>query len=197
MPTAVKGVLEARRVLAKVSPELYKEMNGRITSGLKEVQNLARAEVADSVFALRNFTDTGVVRESRTTRARAFPMYNADLIRRGLTYSIGKQKRTNNGFTALYSMLNKSAAGAIIETAGRLNPTGDPDSQSNNPRAGAYFINAITGQFGRLEQTGKSRKTEGRLMGDAVVRRRAKLTYDILTSIDETIKTLQKEVDAK
>lgn len=197
MPTAVKGVIEARRVLAKVSPELYKQMNGRITTGLKEVQNLARSEVPDVIFALRNFSDTGVERRSRTSRTRAFPMYNPTLVRRGLTYSIGKQKRTNNGFTALYSMLNKSAAGAIIETAGRLNPAGDPNSQSNNPNAGAHFINALTGQFGRLEQTGKSRKTQGRLMGDAVSQKKAKLTHDILRSIDDTIKTLQRQVDAK
>lgn len=196
MPTAVKGVIEARRVLAKVSPELYKSMNARITVGLKDIQNLARSEVEDEVFGLRNFTDTGVVRESRTSRARAFPMYNAALVRKGLTYSIGKQKRTNNGFTALYSMLNKSAAGAIIETAGRLNPYGDDASQSNNKGAGAHFINAITGTFGDLQQTGKSRKTQGRLMGDAVSQRKAKLTHEILRSIDDTIKTLQRQVDA-
>lgn len=197
MPTNVKGVIEARRVLAKVSPELYKNMNVRITAGLKDVQNLARSEVVDSVFALRNFNDTGVVRESRTSRTRAFPMYNAQLVRKGLTYSIGKQKKTNNGFTALYSMLNKSAAGAIIETAGRLNPYGDSASQSNNKDAGAYFINAITGQFGALQQTGKSDKTKGRLMGDAVSQRKAKLTHEILRSIDETINTLQRQVNTK
>jgi hypothetical protein len=196
MPTVVKGVTEARRVLAKVSPELYKQMNARITVGLKDVQNLARSEVVDNIFGLRNFTDTGVVRESRTSRARAFPMYNAALVRKGLTYSIGKQKRTNNGFTALYSMLNKSAAGAIIETAGRLNPYGDERSQSNNPSAGAHFINAITGTFGDLQQTGKTRKTQGRLMGDAVSQRKAKLTHEILRSIDDTIELLQRQVNA-
>lgn len=196
MPTVVKGVTEARRVLAKVSPELYKQMNARITVGLKDVQNLARSEVVDNIFGLRNFTDTGVVRESRTSRARAFPMYNAALVRKGLTYSIGKQKRTNNGFTALYSMLNKSAAGAIIETAGRLNPYGDERSQSNNPSAGAHLINAITGTFGDLQQTGKTRKTQGRLMGDAVSQRKAKLTHEILRSIDDTIELLQRQVNA-
>ena len=196
MPTVVKGVTEARRVLAKVSPELYKQMNARITVGLKDVQNLARSEVADNIFGLSRFTDTGVVRESRTSRARAFPMYNAALVRKGLTYSIGKQKRTNNGFTALYSMLNKSAAGAIIETAGRLNPYGDENSQSNNTDAGAHFINAITGTFGELQQTGKTRKTQGRLMGDAVSQRKAKLTHEILRSIDDTIELLQRQVNA-
>jgi hypothetical protein len=196
MPTVVKGVTEARRVLSKVSPELYKQMNARITVGLKDVQNLARSEVVDNIFGLRNFTDTGVVRESRTSRARAFPMYNAALVRKGLTYSIGKQKRTNNGFTALYSMLNKSAAGAIIETAGRLNPYGDERSQSNNKDAGAHFINAITGTFGDLQQTGKTRKTQGRLMGDAVSQRKAKLTHEILRSIDDTIEILQRQVNA-
>ena len=197
MPTAVKGVIEARRVLRKVDPELYKQMNKRITVGLKEIRNLARSEVPDQIFGLRNFTDTGVDRKSRTTRSRPFPMYDGALVRRGLTYSVGKQKRTNNGFSALYSMLNKSAAGAIVETAGRLNPYGDENSQSNNTDAGAYFINAITGTFGELEQTGKTQKTKGRLMGSAVAARKASVTHEILRSIDDTIKTLQKEVKAK
>jgi hypothetical protein len=197
MPQVVKGVADARRVLKKVDPELYKQMNARITGALKGIRDLARSEVPETIFGLRNFTDNGQQRVSRTNRARAFPSYDGGLVRTGLTYSIGKKKATNNGFSALYSMLNKNPAGAIVETAGRLNPYGDPNSQSNNPNAGNHFINAITGTFGALEQTGKSDKTKGRLMGAAVVARKAAVTHEILKSIQDAIDTLQREVDAK
>lgn len=197
MPQVVQGVADARRILKKVDPELYKHMNARVTGALKGIRDEARSEVPDAVFGLRNFTDNGQERVSRTNRARAFPMYDGRMVRNGLTYSIGKKKATNNGFSALYSMLNKNPAGAIVETAGRLHPYGDPASQSNNPGAGAHFINAITGTFGQLQQTGKSDKTKGRLMGAAVAARKAAVTHEILKSIQDAIDVLQREVDAK
>jgi len=40
----------------------------------------------------------------------------------------------------LFRVRNMSAAGAIYETAGRKNPAGDPKSKSNNPNAGARFV---------------------------------------------------------
>lgn len=197
MPTVVKGVAEARKVLRKIDPVLYKEMNGKITDAMKEIRDLARREVPDTIMGLRNFQDTGKERKSRTSSTRAFPMYDPALVRKGLTYSIGAKKPTSSGFRALYSMLNSNAAGAIIETAGRLNPGGSDESQSNNRGAGAHFINMITGSFGTLQRTGTSRTSEGRLMGGVLAIRQRALTDSILKSIDEAIKTLQVEVDQK
>lgn len=197
MPIVVQGVAEARKVLRKIDPELYKQMNGKITEAMKEVRDLARREVPDTIMGLRNFQDNGKERKSRTSRARAFPMYDPALVRKGLTYSIGAKKPTSSGFRALYSMLNSNAAGAIIETAGRLNPGGSSESQSNNRGAGAHFINMITGSFGVLERTGNTRTSEGRLMGGALAARQTALRNSILQSIDSAIKTLQIEVDKK
>lgn len=196
MPTVVKGVADARRILRKVDPELYKEMNSRIITAMAGIRDIARGQVPDQIFGLRNFSDTGLERQSRTSRARAFPMYNPTLVRKGLTYSTAKKKASPSGFSALYAMLNKNAAGAIIETAGRLHMSGDPASQSNNPGAGAHFINALDGQFGTLQRSGTTRKTEGRLMASALASRKSNVQHEILKAIDDSIKTLQREVDA-
>jgi hypothetical protein len=45
----------------------------------------------------------------------------------GITYSTSPSKPNKNGFVALARILNKSAAGAIYETAGRKNPQGQPN----------------------------------------------------------------------
>lgn len=197
MPTVVKGVAEAKRVLKKIDPELYKQMNAKITEAMREVRDLARREVPQTIMGLRNFQDSGRERKSRTNRARAFPMYDPALVRKGLTYSIGTKKRAPSGFKALYSMLNSNAAGAIIETAGRLNPGGSSESQSNNPSAGAHFINMITGSFGSLQATGTGRKSEGRLMGGALASRQGQVRDSILKAIDQAIDQLQPELDKK
>lgn len=197
MPQVVQGVADARRILKRVDPELYKHMNVRVTTALKGIRNLARSETPDSIAGLTNFIDTGQERVSRTNRARAFPAYDGRLVRTGLTYSIGKKKPTNNGFSALYSMLNKNPAGAIVETAGRKHPYGDPSSQSNNPNAGEWFINAMNNGIDELQQTGKSNKTKGRLMGAAVAQKKSAVSHEIFKSIQDAINVLQREVDAK
>lgn len=195
MPTVVKGVTEAKRVLRRVDPELYKEMNSRITRSMAVIRNEARSMVPDTVFGLRNFQDTGFERQSRSTRKRAFPAFNGALVRRGLTYSLGKKKASKTGFSALYSMLNSNAAGAIVETAGRLHSNGDPASQSNNPQAGAHFINALNTGIGTLKESGKGQTSKGRLMAAALAGKRDALASDILKAIDQTIGTLQREVN--
>jgi hypothetical protein len=193
----VQGLKEAKKVLNKIDPTLYKEMNAKITDAMREVRDIARREVPDTIMGLRNFQDTGKERKSRTSRSRAFPMYDPALVRKGLTYSIGAKKPTSSGFRALYSMLNSNAAGAIVETAGRLNPAGSYESQSNNRGAGAHFINMLNGSFGLLQRAGTGRTSEGRLLGGVLAIRQRALQDSILKSIDEAIKTLQVEVDKK
>lgn len=189
MPTVVKGVADARRILRKVDPELFKDMNTRITVAMKGVRDAARSEVVPTIPGLTNFVGDTVQKSKENGQRRGFPKYDATLVRKGLTYSMAKKKASSSGFSALYSMLNKNAAGAIIETAGRRNPGGSSPS-------GAHFINAITDQFGNLEQAGTTNKTRGRLMGDALASRKSNVQHEILKAIDDTIKTLQREVDA-
>ena len=183
MPTVVKGVAEAKRVLRKIDPELFKAMNGKIATALKEVRDVARAEVTDTIPGLSNW-------QAKNTEQIGFPKYDPNLVRRGLTYSMAKKKSTMSGFSALYSMLNRNAAGAIIETAGRKNPGGVS-------RQGAHFINSIQSAYGALENTGTNRAGQGRLMAGALASKQSQVRDSILKSIDEAIKTLQVEVDKK
>jgi hypothetical protein len=82
----------------------------------------------------------------------------------------------------MYSLLNKSAMGAIIETAGRLHPAGDPASQSNNPNAGRAFIERAN-QISGLKQVGKGRKNQGRLAFAAVADNMGKAKAAIVDAI--------------
>jgi hypothetical protein len=183
MPVEVKGANEFRKALRKFDPDLYKAMNDEIKIVLKDVVSDAKTNVPQTF--LSGAMDTGTERVSRTSRSRAFPVYNPSVIRKGLTYSIGKQKRNRSGWSSLYTMLNKSAIGAIVETAGRKHPNGDPESKSNNPDAGRQFIQELQQEYGGLKQVGKGRKQQGRLIFAAVEKNQGKAVDAIMTAIEK------------
>ena len=179
MPIAVKGVNEVKRALRKFDPDLFKEMNRDVGIALKGVANEAKTQVPNAF--LPGAMDTGATRSSRTNRARAFPVYNSSSIRKGLTYSLARKKGNTRGWTAAYSLLNKSAIGAIVEIAGTKHPYGDPRSQSNNPQAGRQFIEALNRDAGAIKPVGKGR---GRLMYSALNANQGKARDSILRAIE-------------
>jgi hypothetical protein len=183
MPVEVKGLVETQKALKKLAPDLYDEMRKEIRVALKTVSDDAKKMVQPAVYGLYNWDSKGVQVKSRTSRAEAFPKYDSKVIRKGLTYSLGRSKRNNAGFIALYSLLNKSRVGSIIETAGRKNFNGDPRSQSNNPNAGAHFNRAIQGTYGGFGNVGSSRMDKGRLLLKAVERDQGKVTDAVFKAI--------------
>jgi hypothetical protein len=144
MPVAVKGVIELRKALNKFAPDLAKELNKEITTSLKVIQRSARGFVPSSapsnLYNWDRVSSSNPKTFNASGRVRAFPRYDAAVIKRGIVYRTGYGKPNSKGFRSLFRVRNNSAAGAIYETAGRKNPNGDPKSKSNNPTAGARFV---------------------------------------------------------
>jgi hypothetical protein len=176
MPVEVKGIVEAQKALKKFAPDLYKEMNKEIRAAMKVVVDDARGMVQSNVYQLESWQDKGNPVVSRTGRTLGFPRYNEVLVKKGLTYSLGRSRRNSAGFVSVYRLLNKSRVGAIIETAGRKNFNGDPKSQSNNPNAGAHFNRAIQGTYGGFKSIGSRRTDKGRLLFAAVAKDQGRVT---------------------
>jgi len=176
MPVEVKGIVEAQKALKKFAPDLYKEMNKEIRAAMRVVVDDARGMVKSNVYQLESWQDKGKPVVSRTGKTLGFPRYNENLIKKGLTYSLGRSRRNSAGFVSVYRLLNKSRVGAIIETAGRKNFNGDPKSQSNNPNAGAHFNRAIQGTYGGFKSIGSRRTDKGRLLFVAVAKDQGRVT---------------------
>ena len=185
MPIEIKGLIETRSALKHLAPDLYKEMNLEIKQALKEVTNVAKDRVPPYIEGLTNWQEKGNSPQTRTSKARAFPKYDPNVIRRGLTYSLGRSRRNSAGFVSLYRLLNKSAVGAIIETAGRKNPKGSPRSQSNNPNAGQHFIERIQGAYGGLKPIGDRNTDRGRLLYKAYYENNGKARDAIFKAIEK------------
>jgi len=196
MPVVVEGIVGLRKALKNYAPDLQKQMNNEIRTAMKDVIKDARSRVPDST-RLYNWSDMGIELTSRTSRERAFPAYNPTLIRRGLTYSIGRQRRNRIGFVSLFTLFNKSAIGAIVETAGRANPSGSPRSQSNNPNAGAMFNTTLSNQVGALRSyKGSDRKTTGRLLFAAYADNQGKALDAIMKAISNAERQFNARVAA-
>ena len=196
MPVVVEGIVGLRKALKTYAPDLQKQMDTEIRTAMKDVIKDARRRVPEST-RLYNWTDNGQTRQSRTGRATAFPAYNQSLIRRGLTYSIGKQRRNRAGFVSLFTLFNKSAIGAIVETAGRANPSGSSRSQSNNPQAGQMFNTTLSNQVGALKSyKGGDRKTTGRLLYAAYADNQGRALDAIMAAINKANDAFNKRVES-
>jgi len=117
-------------------------------------------------------------------RLRMFPLYNAAEIKRGIVYRTGYGKPNARGFRSLFRVRNKSAAGAIYETAGRTHPNGDPRSKSNNPNAGARFVQQ--GPLYGRKKAGAGGDMRGRAIFRAWEQDEGKQLVHIMQAIENT-----------
>ena len=190
MPTEVKGALALRKALKDFAPDLAKETQKELGNLLKPITNKARGFIPSqaplSGWAKSSSTVWGSDRIWSTGKAR-----------RGIGYKTTPSRPNKQGFRALARVVNASAAGAIYETAGRLNPNGREQapmarvvresqsnygkmirsgnknqSKSNNPGAGNMFIEAMD-QYGQIvdanNQTGAGRRSR-KMKGRAIFR---------------------------
>ncbi len=190
MPTEVKGALALRKALKDFAPDLALETQKELGNLLKPITNKARG------FIPSRAPLSGWARSSSTVWG-SDRIWSTGKARRGIGYKTTPSKPNKQGFRALARVVNASAAGAIYETAGRLNPNGREQapmarvvregqsnygkmirsgnknqSKSNNPGAGNMFIEAMD-QYGQIvdanNQTGAGRRSR-KMKGRAIFR---------------------------
>jgi hypothetical protein len=194
MPIVVEGIVGLRKALNKYAPELRKQLDTEVRAALKPIIADAKSQVPET-WPLRNWNNPGYERKSRTSRGRGFPSYDPRIVRSGLTYSLAKQRNKRSGFVSMFTLLNKSAVGAIIETAGRASgAAGSSRSQSNNPGAGARFIGSMN-QVGALKDfAGKGKMTTGRLLYAAYDRNQGKALDAIMKALQNADEAFAREI---
>lgn len=210
MPVEVKGLKETRRLLAKFAPDLKKEIDKDARDRLKFMVSQARGFAPSSLP--RNLHGWAVATKGRKITAqtsafstRTFPLYQAGEVKTGIGYDTGFSKTNSRGFRTLYELRNKSAAGAIYETAGRINkdglpwegPTASPGnrkvSHSRNRNAGAWFIDEIDKQDNQRQIEGKK---EGRLIFRAVENDNGRFVRSIIDGMKRVEGITQGRLDA-
>lgn len=130
---AVYGLKDTMKALRSIAPDVAKQYTAEIKAVITPVQTLARAKVPQR--AMRNWDDSGPGVWS--TRLG----YNAAKVRRGITIRQGGRGRRGTGASVAWKVMNKDAAGAVYEIAGR--------KSSGSTRAGVAFRSNLTASGGR------------------------------------------------
>ena len=182
MPTIeIRGNVDLRKALRAFAPDLEKQLKKDLAVAMRPVVAKARgfvpAQAPMSGWASRSFSEA------------KFPFYSASTIKSGIVYSTSPSKINRYGFSSMATITNKSAAGAIYETAGRNGPqpwvgpkaggASKGVSRSVNPGAGATFIE-------NLPPLTSSLKGRGRLIFRAWAADQGKAEGAARTAIDKT-----------
>lgn len=114
MPARVVGATELRKALRQVEPDLAKATQKEIASFLKPVTKAAKG-----FFPSNEDAPSGWLRRPEAKGRWAARYYDVNEVRKGITYKTSPSKPNRKGWRSIASILNKSAAGAIYETAGR------------------------------------------------------------------------------
>lgn len=210
MPVEIKGLIETRRLLAKYAPDVKKDMDRKARTHLKFMTSAAKGYAPMSLdHDLHNWqTGQSAKKVNSYTSAfatRSFPLYQASLVKAGIGYTTKVNRINSRGFASQYRIENKTAAGAIYETAGRVNPDGLPwvgptaspgnrkVSHSRNKNAGKWFIDSLDANDNQRQIKGKK---EGRLIFRAVEDDNGRFRKDVIQAVNEAGKRVQAQLDA-
>lgn len=155
MATELKGALALRKALRKFEPDLQKGLTKELALALRPVVKQARGYLPSNEEALSGW----VKNANQDGRWSADRAYDAGIAKAGIGYKSTPSKPNRNGFRSLVSIFNKSAAGAIYETAGRKSGV----SGNFNPRLGGQLKGRGQKMTGRVifraydENQGKAR----------------------------------------
>jgi hypothetical protein len=138
MPTELRGVKQLRYALKNFEPDLAKETQKEMAGALKPIVLKAR-NLVPAISPLSGW------RPRAMSEAR-FPTWDSRIAKRGITFRTTPSRPNRRGFSYAASIYNKSAIGAIYETAGRR-PSGT--SKRSRPNF-AQALGAMQG-VGRLE----------------------------------------------
>ncbi len=187
----MRGNVDLRKALRRFAPDLEKQLRKDLATAMKPVVAKARgfapAEAPMSGWAARSFSEG------------KFPTYSASTIKSGITFTSIPGKVNPYGFSSMAKINNKSAAGAIYETAGRNGPqpwvgpkaggSSKGVSRSVNPEAGAKFIE-------NLPALTMSTKGRGRLIFKAWAQDQGKAQGAALTAIDKVTRAFNAKISA-
>ena len=186
MPVEIKGLAETLKAMREFEPDLAKNLNKEVRAALTPVQKKAQSYLPGNISGLSNWMLATKGRKiNQQTSAFAavghFPRYNKAIASKGIKIYIGKTKPNRNGFVTFYRLSNLTAAGAIYETAGRADGKSRRQYRSNNPNAGAHFIDSM----------GASMAGEGHKRGRVIFRAwdedRGKAFSHVVKAVDATI----------
>ena len=121
MPAKVVGVEDVLKGLSFFDDDMYNRIKTVLGPLMRDVETTAKNDVPGNGEMLSGWSKPI---SSSDIKYRPFPKYDAAMIKGGIGYKEGQNRKFKNGFQVENYVYNISAAGRIYETAGRVNPQG-------------------------------------------------------------------------
>lgn len=181
------GVYETLTALKEFDKDAVKRFNKVINTELAGAERDARALVSEasgygpSGTPMSGWSPNDPARPRRSTRGGAgWPGWNTGVIQAGIRKTKAQGKvRKGDYTTSSGALLNKSAAGAIFEVAGRK-------TKGTADRTGsAQFLRTLGNRFGKAS----------RLVWRVVDKDKAKIEQNVARALEEAKAELQKHLD--
>jgi hypothetical protein len=170
------GIQETLDGLKQFDKDAVKRFNKVLNDVLTDAERAARGFVkADP--PMRGWKTTDPLRPKKTTRGGAgWPAYNQGVIQQGIRKTKSQGKVRGDYTTSAGALINNSAAGAIIEVAGR---------KTGGTGTGIQFIRNLTDEI----------KNPSRLIWQAVDAKKKPAEIKILAALNEAKAELQRNLD--
>lgn len=178
MPVALKGAVALRKSLRQFTPDLAKQLPKEMALALKPVVKAARGYMPSDGQIISNWTP----QPTRKATFARFPFYVASKAKAGIGYKTTPSKPNRKGFRSLARLFNKTAAGAIYETAGRKSPN-------------STFVRNLNNKYSStMRGTGKM---EGRVLFRAYEEDKGKAQDGVLRAIEKAKNMLNKRATVR
>jgi hypothetical protein len=186
VPVNIAGIAETLRAMKNFDEDLYKGMQKQIKGAMIPIRDKARSYAPANSTLLSNWTNP-LAFGPQSTKYRPFPKYDQTVTKKGIVYKQGLNKRNKGtAFSVTNYVANRSAGGAIYETAGRKSgASGNKNTESLNPNAGQQFM----AQFESSSLLGKSQDMQGRLIYRAWAEDQGRVTNSVLLAINVAVNT--------
>lgn len=168
------GIKETVDALKEFDKKAVSNFNKVINSALTDAERSARGFVkADPPMSGWRKTDPLA---PRTRGGRGWPAYHQGIIQNNIRKTRAEGKVRLDYTTSAGALVNKSAAGAIIEVAGR---------RSGGKGTGKQFINNLTDEI----------KNPSRLVWQAVDNKRSEIQRKVVSALEEAKRILQDQLN--
>ena len=168
------GIKETLDALKEFDKKAVSNFNKVINSSLTDAERTARGFVkSDSPMSGWKKTDAVA---PRTRGGRGWPAYHQGIIQHGIRKTKTQGKVRGDYTTSAGALVNKSAAGAIIEVAGR---------KSGGKGTGIKFIRNLTDEI----------KNPSRLVWQSVDAKRSEIQRKVVSALNDAKSIVQKKLD--
>lgn len=180
--TGIKETTDALKQFDKTAVRKFnKVINDALTGAERDAHNIVRGiGNGKTDTPMSGWRTYDAANPRRGTRGGAgWPAWNTGVVVQGIRKTKAQGKVRGDYTTSAGALVNKSAAGAIFEVAGRKS------GGSSDRNQGAQFMRTLSARF----------KSASRLIWRVVDKDRAKIEADVKAALDEAKTELQKHLN--